>query len=121
MELFIKDRVIYADDSCISREEELYNILSTACDHSSICYQNIVNDEWRYLRCVKLIDKEGVLLYFSRDRHLSVIAHKIANWDVSRDLPIIYEQFQHHGFLVCEADKMADGVYTTSIMKLPKE
>lgn len=121
MELFITDRVVYANDGCISREEELYNILSTACDESSICYQNIVDDEWRYLRCVKLIDKEGVLLYFSKDRHLRMIAHKIANWDSARDLRIIYEQFQHHGFLVCEADQMDNDVYTTTIMKLPKE
>lgn len=121
MELFISDRVVYADDGCISREEELYNILSTACDESSICYQNIVDDEWRYLRCVKLIDKEGVLLYFSQDRHLSMIAHKIANWDAAKDLHIIYEQLNHHGFLVCEAEPLSNGVYTTSIMKLPKE
>lgn len=121
MELSIKDRVIYADDSCISREEELYNILSTACDQSSICYQNIVNDEWRYLRCVKLIDKEGVLLYFSGDRHLSMIASRIANWDAERDLHIIYDQLNCHGFLVCEADHLDNGFYTTTIMKIPKE
>lgn len=120
MKLFLTDRIISADDGCVSRKEELYNILSIACGQSSLCYEAMVNNEQQYLRCVKLIDKEGVLLYFSKDRHLSLVACKIANWDAIRDLHIIYEQLNGHGFLVCEADQISNGVYTTSIMKLAK-
>lgn len=91
------------------RKQELYQILSTFCNHSSITYCNN--------KCIKLYSFTGKVFYVTNDRHISIVNTVIDNYIKDTDFPLIQEICDEEEFIFCESDK-ENNEYTYTIMKL---